>query len=162
MAGTEPTSGDNPSGQRPNSALENMQVPDLAQLVWHLAELHGSLASGLAAALSQTSLTPDQFRVIAAIAAIEAPTMGQLTVRLDLANSSLSRIVDSLEAKNLVSRQQKPSDRRRITVTLTTEGENRFRTAIQILDDWQQSSQESLAYQLNEKLQNLLSRLALS
>ncbi len=162
MAGTEATSANPSSADGLVSDLGKLQVPDLAQLVWHLAELHGNLASGLATALRQTSLTSDQFRVIAAIADIEAPTMGQLTVRLDLANSSLSRIVDSLEVANLVSRQQKPSDRRRITVTLTTEGENRFRTAIQILDDWQESSHESLAYQLNEKLKNLLSRLALS
>ena len=160
MAGAEPTSTNH--SQNPVSELENLQVPDLAQLVWHLAELHGSLASGLSTALSQTSLTTDQFRVVAAIADLEAPTMGQLTVRLDIANSSLSRIVDSLEVGNLVSRQQKPSDRRRITVTLTTEGENRFRTAIQILDHWQESSHESLAHQFKEKLQNLLSRLALS
>ena len=154
MTGTEPTPA--------NPALAHLRVPDLAQLVWHLAELHGNLALGLASALAQTSLTSDQFRVISALAELKAPTMGQLTLKLDLANSSLSRIVDSLEAANLVSRQQKPSDRRRITVTLTNEGENRFSAAIKTLDEWQESSHKSLPYQLTEKLQNLLSLFALS
>ena len=62
-------------------------------------------------------------------------SLGELSKHLSRAASTLSEMVDHLEAKSLVQRQPDEADRRRSLIWLTLEGRERLADALSVLDD---------------------------
>lgn len=73
--------------------------------------------------LGPTGVTPAGWRALRAIAHCDQPPrMGELAERLGIARRSATAVVDDLEDHGLVARQDDPTDRRSVAVTLTTAG----------------------------------------
>ena len=70
-----------------------------------------------------SAVTLAQCLVLLEVDEIGTPSVGQLAANLRLDNSTLSRTVDGLVAKELVERVHDEDDRRVVLVQLTEEGE---------------------------------------
>ncbi len=68
------------------------------------------------------SLSPGQMGVLLALEKEGTTVMGQLSQVLDMDNAALTRLVDGLEKKELVTRQINPENRRQILVAITPRG----------------------------------------
>ena len=73
--------------------------------------------------LQDDNLTHSQFAVLEALYHLGPLCQGELGQKILKSNANLTTVVDSLEKKELVMRNRSSTDRRRVTVTLTPEGE---------------------------------------
>lgn len=69
------------------------------------------------------NLTHSQFGVLEALYHLGPLCQGELGKKILKSNANLTTVVDSLEKKQLVIRDRSASDRRRVCVQLTTDGE---------------------------------------
>jgi len=104
-----------------------------------------ALLLGLGGALAEDGATIDQWRVLDAIARRDAMTMGELAETTQLANATLTRVVDALEDAASVFRHPDPADRRRVTVQLTEHGTERLVRMRAVVDAWEQAVMAALA-----------------
>lgn len=72
--------------------------------------------------LQDDNLTHSQFAVLEALYHLGPLSQGQLVQRILKSNANLTTVVDSLEKKNLVTRDRSSTDRRRVNVILTNSG----------------------------------------
>jgi len=99
-------------------------------------------------------LTLAQFALLAEIAAVGEETVGGLSQRMDLDQSTLSRNLRALEAEGLATIAGVEGDLRRRAVRLTAEGADRLATA---LPAWRRAHDE-LAVRLDPDLAPRLAR----
>lgn len=107
-------------GHRPLLALE-------LQRATHAVGLH------LEAALADLGLSQGEAHVLALLAAEQPQPVGELQRGLHHRPSTLSGILDRLEARGLVERGLNPEDRRSLLVGLTRDGEAAARRVVQAL-----------------------------
>ncbi|MBS1699180.1 MAG: MarR family transcriptional regulator [Actinobacteria bacterium] len=124
--------------------MADVVVVPLAEHLLVLARAQQHLLGGLSTALAEDGTSVDQWRVLACISRLSAPTMGEIAEATGLANATLSRVVDALEDRAAVFRHQDAADRRRIAVHLTELGQQRLTRADAIADAWSASAQSSL------------------
>ncbi|MDN5005096.1 homoprotocatechuate degradation operon regulator HpaR [Bradyrhizobium sp. GCM10027634] len=72
--------------------------------------------------LREHGLTEQQWRILRALAAIEAAEVTELARTAFLLGPSLSRILRDLEARNLIERKTAKTDQRRSMVSISKEG----------------------------------------
>ena len=72
--------------------------------------------------LRQHGLTEQQWRILRALASIEAVEVTELARTAFLLGPSLSRILRDLEARNLIERKTAKADQRRSMVSISREG----------------------------------------
>jgi len=104
-------------------------------------------------------LTVAEFKILRAFQLDRTATMGELTRRAELSSSRMTRILDGMVKKGIVTRQAAADDRRVIDVTLTERGsaiqhsltERHVRTHEEILRHLPPGSGESVILAL-EKL----------
>ena len=72
--------------------------------------------------LREHGLTEQQWRILRALAAIEAVEVTELARTAFLLGPSLSRILRDLEARNLIERETAKTDQRRSMVSISKEG----------------------------------------
>ena len=99
-------------------------------LVWQIFQSDKARRWGL---IAEMGLTPMQGMVIAALDAEHPPTMSELAAATYCDNSSLTGVVDRLEALRYVERVPALNDRRARCVALTAHGasfQGRFREAM--------------------------------
>ena len=99
-------------------------------LVWQIFQADKARRWGL---IAEMGLTPVQGMVMGALDAERPPTMSELAAATYCDNSSLTGVVDRLEALGYVERVPAPGDRRARCVALTPEGavfQQRFREAM--------------------------------
>ena len=124
----------------------------MAQTLWDLKTIQNRLTAGLEVALGEVGFTADQFQVIAAIAKLGSPTMGEISQDVNMANASLSRIVDSLEDRALAYRLPNPGDRRRISVNLSDMGEAKLDQVLDAISTWQSAASAVISNDLADEL----------
>ena len=73
-------------------------------------------------ALREHGLTEQQWRILRALASIEAAEVTELARTAFLLGPSLSRILRDLEARNLIERMTAKTDQRRSMVSISKEG----------------------------------------
>ncbi|MGW8313322.1 MAG: MarR family winged helix-turn-helix transcriptional regulator [Desulfuromonadales bacterium] len=73
--------------------------------------------------LADDNLTISQFAVLEALYHLGPLCQGELVEKILKSNANLTTVVDSLEKKSLVQRERSLTDRRRVTVHLTSDGE---------------------------------------
>lgn len=76
--------------------------------------------------LHRHGVTEQQWRVIRALVESDATDIGALAAQCCILPASLSRIVDTLEAKKLVARRAHAADQRRVVVEATAAGRRLF------------------------------------
>jgi len=77
-------------------------------------------------AARDAGLEPQQHQLLLAVRGMpegSTATIGQLAERLQLRHHSTVELVDRLESRGLVRREQHPTDARQVVVTLTRQGE---------------------------------------
>jgi DNA-binding MarR family transcriptional regulator len=70
-----------------------------------------------------------QFRTLAFVYRNEGASLSEVADHMVLTLSTMSMLVDGLVVRGLMSRQEDPEDRRRMTLTLTRDGRARFESA---------------------------------
>lgn len=111
----------------------------LAHLLTSLSRVEKRLLDGLELALSEEKTSVEQWRVLQLVSRLGSPTMGELAEAADLANASLSRIVDALEDGASVFRLPSPQDRRRIQVLVSDHGAARLARMDSVVSAWEAS-----------------------
>jgi DNA-binding MarR family transcriptional regulator len=89
--------------------------------IQHTAE---ALWSGVSETLKRAELTPTQYNVLRILrgAEPEGASCGEISERLVTKDSDITRLLDRLEARGLISRGREAKDRRRITTRITDDG----------------------------------------
>jgi DNA-binding MarR family transcriptional regulator len=86
-------------------------------------------------ALKPAGLNLAQWRSLAIVRRLEVCTMSSLARYSTVERTTLTRAVDQLVARGLVSRWTPDQDRRQVNLALTDLGENTYGTAVQILKE---------------------------
>jgi long-chain acyl-CoA synthetase len=93
------------------------------------------LSKRVEVALGTVDLTLPQFRVLGILAEGSSAASG-LADRLAVRRPSITALIDGLVARGLVDRRQEDSDRRRVALRLTPDGERVLATADKAVDDY--------------------------
>jgi long-chain acyl-CoA synthetase len=93
------------------------------------------LAKRVEVALGTVDLTLPQFRVLGLLAEGSSAASG-LADRLAVRRPSITALIDGLVARGLVDRRQEDTDRRRVALRLTKEGERILAEADRAVDDY--------------------------
>jgi long-chain acyl-CoA synthetase len=93
------------------------------------------LSKRVEVALAKMDLTLPQYRVLGILAEGSAAASG-LADRAAVRRPSITAVIDGLVARGLVDRTQEDSDRRRITLRLTEEGERTVAEADRSVDEY--------------------------
>ncbi|SEO49480.1 MarR family winged helix-turn-helix transcriptional regulator [Aquisalimonas asiatica] len=130
--------------------------PLYMQLLRELVEAYQAFEGYSLPHIKSLGLTPAQFDVIATLGNTEGMTFKELGERTLIYKTTLTSVVDRLEAQGLVQRQPSLEDRRSTIAVLTTEGDALFQSAFpkhrehlrrkldQLSDDQMQSTIEAL------------------
>ena len=83
-----------------------------------------ALTWGVSETLKDADLTPAQYNVLRILrgAAPEGATCGQISERMVTKDSDITRLLERLDTRGLITRERDVQDRRYITVKITTEG----------------------------------------
>ena len=97
------------------------------------------------ALLKPHGITPEQFNILRILRGQQGQPLAlrDISGRMIDRNSNTSRLVDKLMAKGLVRRETCPSDRRRVDIALTPEGDE-FTTQLKALMDENMASLQSV------------------
>ncbi len=99
---------------------------DLGFLV---AQTHRAMRRWLMTRLASMDITYDQFRVLNALCAEENVTQAEMAIRVQMDKTSLARMLNRMEAAELISRHGDPADSRLKRIQLTDKGR---RLALQV------------------------------
>ena len=88
------------------------------EIVGLFRSLRRHLVKGSRAELARSGLTAAQVSVISLLGTKGATTLGELSRELELSHSTVSGIVDRLQAKGLVDRRTSQKDRRYVEISL--------------------------------------------
>ena len=103
-----------------------------------LTVLHASstMLSSHRALLKPHGVTPEQFNILRILNGADgAMSLADVASRMIDRNSNTSRLIDKLLAKGLVQRVTCPSDRRRVEITLTDEGQRTTKHLSLLMDE---------------------------
>lgn len=88
------------------------------EIVGLFRSLRRHLVKGSRAELARSGLTAAQVSVISLLGTQGATTLGELSRELELSHSTVSGIIDRLQAKGLVDRKTSQKDRRYVEISL--------------------------------------------
>ncbi|WP_027533976.1 homoprotocatechuate degradation operon regulator HpaR [Bradyrhizobium sp. WSM3983] len=112
---------DPPNGSAP--AARQVPMRDFSQsLPMSLLRAREAVMRQFRPSLREHGLTEQQWRILRALAAIEAAEVTELARTAFLLGPSLSRILRDLEARNLIERKTAKTDQRRSMVSISKEG----------------------------------------
>jgi DNA-binding MarR family transcriptional regulator len=82
------------------------------------------LSRGLTETISRADLTPTQYNALRILrgAGQEGASCSEVSERMITKDSDITRLLDRLEARGLISREREAKDRRRIVTRITDEG----------------------------------------
>ncbi|QIO35274.1 homoprotocatechuate degradation operon regulator HpaR [Bradyrhizobium sp. 1(2017)] len=118
-------SADPSNGSAPAAGPAARQVPmrDFSRsLPMSLLRAREAVMRQFRPSLREYGLTEQQWRILRALAAIEAVEVTELARTAFLLGPSLSRILRDLEARNLIERETAKTDQRRSMVSISKEG----------------------------------------
>ena len=117
--------------------------------------------------VEELGVTASQGYILLALPEIGSVTMNDLSVRMKLANSTMTRMVDQLVQKGMVTRGPDPEDRRIVRVRLTEQGQGvkiRLKKTMQdlfsqILKDIPAGEREQIIHSLKTLTQSIVNTL---
>lgn len=78
----------------------------------------------------QFGINPQQYQLVLAVKGLpkeQVPTISRLAERMQLNHNSMVELVDRCEERNLLMRVRSGTDRRQVTLSITTDGETLLR-----------------------------------
>jgi long-chain acyl-CoA synthetase len=112
--------------------------PDVRPVLGSYGRVAAWLSKRVEVALGTVDLTVPQFRVLGILAEGSSAASG-LADRLAVRRPSITALVDGLVARGLVDRRQEDSDRRRVELRLTKDGERILAAADRAVDEYLES-----------------------
>jgi len=109
--------------------------PDVRPVLGTYGRVAAWLSKRVEVALGTVDLTVPQFRVLGILAEGSSAASG-LADRLAVRRPSITALVDGLVARGLVDRRQEDSDRRRVELRLTKDGERILAEADRAVDEY--------------------------
>jgi DNA-binding MarR family transcriptional regulator len=100
------------------SSPESTATDEARKIVGLFRSLRRHLVRGSRAELARSGLTAAQVSVISLLGTQGSMTLGELSRELELSHSTVSGIVDRLQAKDLVDRKPSLDDRRYVRISL--------------------------------------------
>ena len=114
----------------------------------------------LCRAFQEVGYSAAHWRVLLQLEQADAPLpLSTLAERLGFVKSSVTQLIDRMEAEGLVSRLSDPTDRRAVLAQVTEEGLRRYRAGMQTLHILEQELLEEFTQQERTQLLSLLERL---
>ncbi len=137
---------------------------DIQRLTYELARYY-ALCDRVC--VEKLGVTSSQGYILLALSGTESPTMNDLSGRMRLANSTMTRMVDQLIQKRMMAREPDPEDRRIVRVRLTAEGRDvqiRLKKAMhdlfsEVLKDIPEGEREQIVQSLETLKQSILNAL---
>ena len=117
--------------------------------------------------VEELGVTVSQGYILLALPETGSVTMNDLSARMRLANSTMTRMADQLVQKRLITRGPDPDDRRIVRVQLTEQGQDvktRLKKAMQelfsqILKDIPEGERETIVHSLETLKQSIVNAL---
>jgi len=110
-------------GNRPASAVRRVPMRDFSRsLPMSLLRAREAVMRQFRPSLRQHGLTEQQWRILRALAAVDAIEVTELAHVAFLLGPSLSRILRDLEARHLIERKVAKADLRRAVVSISSKG----------------------------------------
>jgi MarR family transcriptional regulator, organic hydroperoxide resistance regulator len=137
---------------------------DIQQLTYQLVSYYAICDR---VCVEKLGVTASQGYILLALAETDSVTMNDLSVRMKLANSTMTRMADQLLKKGLLTRGPDPADRRIVRVRLTKRGQD-VRTKLkktmqelysQILKDIPQGEREQIVHSLKTLEESIVNTL---
>lgn len=123
---------------------ENDEQP-LGRVIYFMAQDIKNLAEKI---LAPYDLTLEQFQSLKALAQNNAMTQRQLCQEIKKNPANLTRILDRLEAKSLISRESDPNDRRAYLVVLTSKGHTQFDEVEDVFEKFSAEVHKGLTHEM--------------
>jgi DNA-binding MarR family transcriptional regulator len=127
------------------------------------ALMHGGKAveMQLDDALAPVGISAVQWSALKALVQAEGQLpLGQLAERLACVKSNATRLIDRLEAEQLVRRVPDPEDRRSIHAELTAKGQEVYEAGLQVVRDFEQRLLAGYTQEEHLLLNRLLTQLS--
>jgi DNA-binding MarR family transcriptional regulator len=117
--------------------------------------------------VEELRITASQGYILMALPEAGSVTMNELSEKMRLANSTMTRMADQLVQKGMVRREPDTNDRRVVRVRLTEQGQDvrtRFKEALvnlfsQVLEDIPEGEKENILHDLETLNQSILNTL---
>src|SRR5512139_534431 len=114
--------------------------------------------------VEQLGVTASQGYILLALPETDSITMNDLSLRMKLANSTMTRMVDQLVQKKMVTRESDSDDRRVVRIRLTKQGQDvqvRLKKTMQdlfaqILKDIHAGEREQIVHSLEKLKQSIV------
>ncbi len=90
-------------------------------------KIEGNLRKLNSSGMCSEKITLTQCHALVEIGRMETTSLKDLAEKLDLDTSTVSKTVENLVRRNLISREQLPGNRRMVSIRLTNEGIEMFR-----------------------------------
>lgn len=100
-----------------------------------LTRITNRLSKSLVEALKEVGLTPPFWRILAVLNDGDRRTLTELSVYTAIDQSTLSRVVDRMEAQLLVTRRTSPDDARAQEIQITPHGQKKFAEILPVAMD---------------------------
>ena len=106
--------------------------------------------------LEQYDLTPIQYGVLSCVWQKDMRNPKEIAAFLNIENSTISGILERMEAKELLTREIDPDDRRYIRIVLTDKGEKLEKPVLKTVEDFNKEVLKRFSAADREKLRQLL------
>lgn len=100
--------------------IDEGNLPHQQYRLFH--DIYVFLDAGDTVVLTEFQLSPTQYRLLFLLDATQGQNLIRLAERMLVARSTITRLIDQMEAKGLVQRVSDPNDRRAQRVALTPKG----------------------------------------
>ena len=148
----------------PGEPRSGTQDADLGRLTGHLGYFVRRaqiwIFQDFIRTLAEVDIRPAQYSVMLMIEANRSLSQAALSQTLGIERARLVRLLDGLEARNLVQRRQSKSDRRSHVLALTARGRSALGRIKVMADEHEQHLAQKVGIRNHEKLLRLLSVFA--
>jgi DNA-binding MarR family transcriptional regulator len=146
---------------RATNAGDRLRDTDLANEIEFMTARARSIGSARAnAMLAELDLRVRSYSVLSLACSGQNPSQRELAGFLSLDPSQIVALVDHLENRGAVTREQDPRDRRSKVIVATAAGRELYRTAVSIIQQAEDRSLQGLSSTEREHLRSLLRRIA--
>lgn len=137
------------------------QLPEYKRAALNILHTQNLFSEGFSAILKRYDLSGEQFNVLRILRGHgKSPcNMGTIQERMIAKTSNTTRLVDKLLAKDLVTREICPENRRKMEVAITQKGLNLLTEVDPVVENYEQSFFKNLTATEIEKLNTLLQQI---
>ena len=154
-------SADNAPAARAINAADRLRDTDLANEIEFMTARARSIGSARAnAMLAELDLRVRSYSVLSLACSGQNPSQRELAGFLSLDPSQIVALVDHLENRGAVTREQDPRDRRSKVIVATPSGRELYRRAVAIIEQAEDLSLQGLSPLEREQLRSLPRRIA--